>query len=143
MAIAGPTDDIDALIDGWHKAASTADEAAYFGAMTEDAVFIGTDKTERWDRAAFEAFAAPHFEGDEAWTYTPTSRHMTIDGRVGWFDETLVHTRYGDVRGSGVVVRQGKTWKIAHYVLSFPVPNDAASDVIKRIKRQAEADRPQ
>jgi uncharacterized protein (TIGR02246 family) len=141
--MAGSTQDIDTLIDGWHQAASTADEVAYFGAMTDDAVFIGTDKTERWGRAAFEAFAKPHFAGDEAWTYTPTSRQVRVAGDVGWFDETLVHARYGDVRGSGVVLKQGKDWKLAHYVLSFPVPNDAAADVIDRIKRQAEVDRPQ
>ena len=35
-------------IDAFHAAASRADQPAYFGLMTEDVVFLGTDATERW-----------------------------------------------------------------------------------------------
>ena len=34
-------------------------------------------------------------------------------------------------RGSGVLIREGNTWKIAHYVLSMTVPNDNSDEVVK------------
>jgi hypothetical protein len=134
-ALAAPPT-VDQVLDGFHEAAAKADADAYFGAMTPDGVFIGTDVTERWDRAAFEAFAAPHFQRDSAWTYVPRERHVAFGpkGKTAWFDEVLDHARYGTVRGSGVLVKQGKAWKIAHYVLSFPVPNDVAADVVATIQ---------
>lgn len=33
-------------------------------------------------------------------------------------------------RGSGVLEKEGKEWKIKHYVLSMTVPNDATDQVI-------------
>ena len=44
---------IDAALDDWHRAASAADEARYFSHLADDAVFLGTDATERWDVRAF------------------------------------------------------------------------------------------
>jgi hypothetical protein len=34
-------------------------------------------------------------------------------------------------RGSGVLIKEGNTWKIAHYVLSMTVPNDNLDEVVK------------
>lgn len=39
---------INTVLDGWHLAAANADFEAYFGKMTKDAVFIGTDAMENW-----------------------------------------------------------------------------------------------
>lgn len=125
-----------AVVDGWHDAAARGDFAAYFGLMTADAVFLGTDATERWERAEFEAFARPHFDGVEAWTYVPRARRMAFsgDGRTGWFDELLDHERYGELRGTGVVRRDGRgVWRIAHYSLTFVVPNEVAPRVVDMI----------
>ena len=49
------------VLDDWHDAAASADEARYFGHLSSDSVFLGTDATERWDVAAFRAYAHPHF----------------------------------------------------------------------------------
>lgn len=128
---------VEDAIDAWHRAAATGDFRGYFGRMTEDAVFLGTDATERWERGAFEEFARPYFDGVEAWTYVPRDRHLmfTADGRTGWFDELLDHARYGELRGTGVVRRAGDGgWKIAHYSLTFTVPNDAAPRVVEVIR---------
>lgn len=135
LAMASDTADVNRVLDGFHEAAATADFDAYFGAMTADAVFVGTDKTERWERKAFEAFARPHFEGDSAWTYTPVRRDVAFAGEVAWFDEELTNPKYGTARGSGVLVKKGETWKIAHYVLSFPIPNDVAAEVVEIVKK--------
>lgn len=130
------SDRVGAVIDAWHGAAASGDFEGYFSQMTDDAVFLGTDATERWGRAAFEAFARPHFDGVEAWTYRPRDRHVAFspDGRTGWFDELLDHDRYGELRGTGVVrLGDDGAWRIAHYSLTFTVPNGVAPRVVEVI----------
>lgn len=66
------------VIDGWHAAAARGDAGEYFGAMADDAVFLGTDATERWPLEAFREFASPYFGRTDddgaarpAWVYVP------------------------------------------------------------------------
>lgn len=139
-ALGGPARmDIDAVLDDLHLAASEADSPRYFGHFTDDAVFIGTDATERWSLDTFRELTKERFDGESAWTYAPVERHVTVSakGRTAWFDEQLDHARYGRVRGSGVLVKQGTTWKIAQYVLSFAIPNDIAMHVVRATKHEA------
>lgn len=127
-----------AAIDIMHEAASRADSAAYFDTFTADARFIGTDVGERWSLDEFKAYAEPYFARGQGWTYRVTDRHLEILDQpcqcVAVFDELLDNDSYGQVRGSGVVVKQGGDWKIQQYVLSFTVPNDKARDVVAAIK---------
>jgi ketosteroid isomerase-like protein len=129
---------IDAMLDGWHDAAAKADETRYFGAMAPEFVFLGTDATERWDRASFRAFAHPYFAKGKAWTFVPRDRHVILSprGDVAWFDEKLDSASYGDCRGTGVVRRIAGAWKIAHYNLTIPIPNDLAKAVVGMIKEK-------
>lgn len=123
---------ITLLLDNWHKAAAKADAANYFGTMTDDAIYIGTDPTEHWNKAAFQAFAKPYFDKGNAWDFKPLERHIYIskDKKMAWFDE-LLDTWMKVCRGSGVLIKVGNEWKIQHYVLSMTVPNDATNEVIK------------
>lgn len=122
------------VLDEFHDAASKADEARYFGHVSADAVFIGTDATERWSVAAFRAYAHPHFAAGRGWTYVPRDRSITVHGDVAWFDELLDNTKYGVCRGTGVLTKDGGTWKIAQYSLSIPIPNEKALEVVKKIR---------
>ncbi len=136
-ASAPPRAEIAPTLDAWHRAAAMGDFDAYFSRMTEDAVFLGTDATERWTRAEFEAFARPYFDGVEAWTYTPVSRHIEADPArpgVAWFDELLTNAKYGTCRGTGVLVAHDGRWKIAHYSLAFPIPNALAPGITREIR---------
>ena len=127
--------DVNALLDAWHGAAAQPNEGEYFGAMAPEFVFLGTDATERWDREAFRTFAHPHFAKGKAWTFVPRDRHVMLSprGDVAWFDERLDSATYGECRGSGVVRRDGGAWKIAHYNLTIPIPNDLAKTVVAMI----------
>lgn len=134
-----------AVIDALHQAAREADGAAYFALFTPEARFIGTDVTERWTVAEFEAYATPYFSRGQGWDYQVISRELSIlpiECRcVAVFDEVLENASYGTVRGSGVLRLSDDGWKIEQYVLSFAVPNEVARDVVAVI-RAGEAAQP-
>lgn len=132
---AGPAPAIDSLVDRWHQAAATADEDVFFGSMTPDGIYIGTDASEHWQRDSMRAWSAPYFERDTAWAFTPYDRHIFYDAGSGyaWWDE-LLETWMGVCRGSGVARREPDgTWKIAHYHLSLTVPNEKIEQFIDLI----------
>lgn len=126
----------EAVLDAFHDAAARADGPAYFGLLTEDAVFLGTDASERWTKDQFRAYAEPYFNQGKGWTYTPRERHVGYapGGATAWFDELLWNEKYGVCRGSGVLVRTGGGWRIAQYNLSVPVPNDLLPEFAERIR---------
>jgi ketosteroid isomerase-like protein len=129
---------VNETLDAWHKAAAEANAKVYFGMMTDDAIFIGTDATENWDLKAFQAFAKPYFDRGKAWDFKAIERHIYFDksGKLAWFDE-LLNTQMKICRGSGVMVKIGKEWKIKHYVLSMTIPNEKTNEVVK-IKEELE-----
>ncbi len=131
-----PRIEVELVLDDLHRLAAQADGESYFALFAEDAVFYGTDATERWSVADFRKYAEPHFSQGRGWTYTATERHVFIgdSGDVAWFDERLDNAKYGEVRGSGVLVLEGGEWKIAQYNLAFPVPNELAADLVERIR---------
>ena len=59
---------IHALLDGLHRDASEARFEDYFARFTPDAVFLGTDRSERWTIPEFKAYAAPVFAEGRGWT---------------------------------------------------------------------------
>jgi hypothetical protein len=128
----------DAL-DDFHDAAAKGDEQRYFARLPDDAVFLGTDASERWSGAAFRAFALPYFERGPAWTYVPVARHVELAGAdVAWFDEVLDNDAYGECRGSGVLQRRDGLWVLRQYNLTIPVPNDLARGLVARARALGE-----
>jgi len=129
---------INTTLDSWHKAAANAEFDNYFSYMTSNGVFIGTDATENWQLDAFKAFSKPYFDKGKAWNFTSLQRNIYFDKsqNTAWFDE-LLDTQMKICRGSGVLIKEGKNWKIAHYVLSMTVPNDNTDEVVK-IKEKIE-----
>lgn len=123
---------ISIVVDSWHKAASEANFDSYFNLMTDNAIFIGTDATENWNKAEFEKYAKPHFDKGKAWNFTSLHRNIyfSADKKTAWFDE-LLDTHMKLCRGSGVLVKIKNKWKIAHYVLSISIPNELSKEVIK------------
>lgn len=126
------TEKINRTLNNWHQAAANTQFEAYFNAMSEESVFIGTDATENWNKNEFMAFAKPYFDKGKAWRFTALERNIYFskDGKTAWFDE-LLNTQMKICRGSGVLVKENKKWKIKHYVLSMTIPNDNTNEVIK------------
>lgn len=133
---AAPEASVAALLDDWHQAASVADGPRYFGHMAPEAVFLGSDATERWDKKAFLAFAAPYFAKGKGWTFKPVRRTVAFaaGGAIAWFDEDLASGHMGPCRGSGVLEKRGDTWRLLQYNLSVPIPNPLLKDFKSRIE---------
>lgn len=135
---------IDAMLTAWHHAAAVADEKGYFDSLLEDAVFIGTDPGERWTKPEFRRWSAPAFRRESAWVFKAKERNIRLapGGGLAWFDELLDSKSFWTSRGSGVVLLQGGRWRIAHYVLSFTVPNGAVKRIRPLLLEEALAETP-
>ena len=120
---------IDALIDGLHRDAHQGNFKTYFERYSSNAVFLGTDKTERWTIEEFKVYAKPAFEDGHGWTYEVIERNWEGHGKTRWFDEILLNEKLGHCRGTGVVKLINGEWKIAHYALTMLIPNAIAADV--------------
>lgn len=131
---------INNLLDAWHNAAAEAKYDTYFSFMTNNCTFIGTDATENWQQGSFRSFAKPYFDKGKAWNFKVLERHIYFskDMKTAWFDE-LLDTPMKICRGSGVLLKSKKQWKIDHCVLSMTVPNNNTNEVIK-IKEEIESE---
>lgn len=131
---------VNTVLDDWHAAAAEGDFERYFNYFESDSsIFMGTDATERWTIAVFKPWSKPYFEDDGvAWTFTPTFRevYFSKNGKVAWFDEELDTPNLGPSRGSGVLLKNEKGWKIAHYNLTIPIPNSIVDDVVQQIENE-------
>jgi hypothetical protein len=120
---------VNALLDGLHKDAHEGNYQAYFARYSPDAIFLGTDKTERWTIEEFKTYAKPAFVDGHGWTYKVIERNWEGDGDIQWFDEILFNEKLGHCRGTGVVELINGEWKIAHYALTMLIPNSIAAEV--------------
>jgi len=105
---------VKSVLDAWHKAAADADFDRYFGLMTQDGVFLGTDATENWQNQEFKDFSKPYFDKGKAWSFKAVERNIYINNQqdFAWFDE-LLNTQMKLCRGSGVLKKVNGNWKIA------------------------------
>lgn len=131
--------EINQLIDNWHQAAATADENVFFGSMTDDGIYIGTDKTERWTSLELKEWSKKYFERDKAWAFKPYDRdlHIGKKGKYAWFSE-LLDTWMGVCRGSGMLEKTKNGWKIVQYHLSVTIDNDLIKDFIQLVENAPE-----
>ena len=126
---------LNEFINEWHEDAAHS-RIAYFEKMAPDGIYIGTDKSERWNREQFRNWAAEYFAKPCAWAFTPLHRNIYLAEGAGlaWFDEQL-SSGMGVLQASGVLRIEGKLLKILHYQLSFTVPNALIDEVTKLIQR--------
>jgi len=128
--------EVEALLTEFHAAAAEADAERHFACFAEDAVFLGTDASERWTAAELRALLEPVFARGERRKTVATETHVTVSdgGRLAWFDQRLESERWGEMRGSGVARKAGERWEIVQYVWSFPVPNELVPELSERFR---------
>jgi SnoaL-like domain len=131
-----PAERVSAVLDALHTAASEADYDRYFSLYAENAVFLGTDATERWPIGQFKNYTKARFDEGTGWTYLMQERNIEFspDGSVAWFDEALTNENMGLTRGTGVLVLTDGEWKITQYNLTVPVPNELARAFVAIIR---------
>lgn len=124
-------ENIDTVLEKWHRAAAEAQFEPYFDLMAQDGVFIGTDATENWQNQEFRNFSKPYFDKGKAWSFSTLERNIYIseNNQTAWFDE-LLNTQMGICRGSGVLELVEGNWKIKHYVLSIAIPNENVTEIV-------------
>ncbi len=129
---------VAAALEDFHIAASTADGPRYFRHFAPDAIYMGTDATERWTVGEFREFVEPYFSKGRGWTYVSRERHTFVapGGQTAWFDELLDNESYGLTRGTGAFVRTDAGWRMTQYHLTIPVPNDLARTLVDLIRKQ-------
>lgn len=125
---------VAAFLDEWHDDAAHS-RMRYFDKMAPKGVFIGTDKTERWERDNFKEWAKPYFAQPTAWEFHATKRNINFspDKSYVWFDEQL-DTQFGICQASGVIHNTKQGLLIEHYQLSLAVPNPIMDQVQHQIK---------
>ncbi len=135
------SDEAADVLDSFHQAAANADAKQYFDQLADNAIFLGTDGSERWSKSDFKNYVLPYFEKGHGWTYVATQRNISATAKadVLIFDELLENKSYGKCRGSGVLVKINHQWKIAQYNLSIPVPNMIASKIVEEIGSHRQA----
>ena len=128
---------IERVLDTYHQAAAEANHEVYLDSMTDNAIFLGTDASERWTKLQFSAFVKPYFDKGQGWLYTPVERNITLvpGQNSAYFDELLHSASYGKCRGTGLLLKTKFGWKIAQYSLSVPLPNPIAKEIVKDIKK--------
>ncbi len=132
--------DIGNVLNTFHQAAADANQDLYFSLLDEQAIFLGTDGSERWNKQEFAKFVKPYFSKGQGWLYKPGQRNITLvaqsnsNEQLAFFDELLENNNYGQCRGSGVLRLTSTGWKILQYNLSIPVPNGIANDVVETIR---------
>ena len=128
---------VNKVLNNLHLYASQASGEKYIDLFSEDAVFFGTDISERWPKEEFRTYAMGRFKSGVGWTYYMKERNIFFsdDGRTAWFDEIVENKSYGEFRGTGVLVLENNEWKISQYNLLLPIPNDYLQKYANEIKK--------
>lgn len=116
-------DSLNIFMEEWHLAAHNADAEGFFGRMSEDAIYLGTDASERWLRDELRQWAKKAFEREHAWSFTALERNWKQEDGF-WICDELLETGMGICRSTAVLVPENGSWKIQHYQLSLAVPNE-------------------
>lgn len=127
---------LDTLLNQWHRAAREANFENYFGAMDESFVFLGTAPGERWTKEEFAKFSKPYFDKGKAWDFTPSNRNWAFskNKKIAWFDEDL-STWMEDCRGSGIFIKKKGKWKLVYYNLTVLIENEKIKQFIELRKK--------
>jgi ketosteroid isomerase-like protein len=134
---ADPADGVHALLDELHRAAASGDSLRYLALFADNAVFMGTAPDEYFNIEQFSAYVNSRFEGGQGWSYLPSNRNIRLaeDGNTAWFEEVVTSEANGiDFRGTGIVIREGKQWRVAQYNFSLPFSNEVWPDVIRLVQ---------
>lgn len=126
-----PVHEINEVLDSWHKSSGEVKFGPFITTLAPDALILGADRQERWDKNHSDKFSEHYFNPKYAWNYTYENRQISFNGdsTTAWFDETFkINTKY--FRGTGVLSQLDGMWKIRQYSLSMLSPYEDAKSAI-------------
>jgi hypothetical protein len=129
---------LDTLVNNWHKYAATAKTENYFELMDEKFIFLGTAPGERWTKEEFFNFCKPYFDKKSTWEFSSLHRNWEYsqDSTIAWFDEDL-DTWMGGCRGNGIFMKnKNNEWKLIFYNLCVLIENEKMKSFIKLRKKK-------
>ena len=90
----------------------------------------------------FYDWAKAYFDKGKAWSFVAININIYLseNGLFAWFDE-LLDSGKTTLRGSGVLQKGDTGWKLKHYVLSLPVPNEDFREVVSIIQKDRKENR--
>lgn len=138
---------IEGVLAEFHAAVAAGEESRVVAALAPEATILGVDPAQRWERGAFVRWLIERDAAQtkskalavKAWTAAVRKRTVSVavGGELAWFDETLHHPEWGDLRGSGVAIKLNAGWFIAQYHLALSIPEDAGGRVVRALKEPA------
>jgi ketosteroid isomerase-like protein len=133
---------IESKMDDFHDAADNGDKVRYLNHFSEDSVFMGTDDWERWTYSEFTEYVNKHFKEGKGWSYSPVKRFTKLNSEkdMAWIDEIVESKKWGRFRGTAVLEKTQRGWKLKHYSLTKLVPNESLFEV-SGITKKAFAER--
>ena len=134
---------IAGVLDAWHGAAAAADEEKYFSYFTPDAVFLGSDASERWTRDEFRKWAATVLRpGQGLELQGGVAVDLLLAGpRRGMVRRGARHAEHGPVPGIGCSRPRGRLMADHPVQPLRPIPNDLVDEFTKRIGEEAKKKR--
>ena len=131
-----PDQAVAEVLNNLHLYAAEAKGPEYFNLFAANAIFLGTDIGERWEKKSFQEYGLSRFETGKGWTYHMSERNIYFsdDDQICWFDELVRNDKYGQLRGTGVLKLVNQEWKIVQYNLVLPMPNDLLPKYAQEIK---------
>ncbi len=114
---------LDRFMDNWHAAAAEANAEDFFSKMSDSAVYIGTDREERWFRDELRTWSKKAFERESAWTFKAKERNWQWMDNF-WICDEVLDTWMGECRSTAVLILVNEELKIQHYQLSVTIDNE-------------------
>ena len=93
---------VDLVLDNLHLYASQAIGKKYIDLFSDDAVFFGTDISERWPKDDFQAYAMARFKTGTGWTYYMKERNH-LDSVITLSPVTPMATHYHIRNGAKLI----------------------------------------
>lgn len=128
---------INGVIELWHLNVHKAKYEEYFNAMSENAMFYGTDVNEVWTKQQLKKHMKPYFDRKATWWFKTINREVYLNkyNDVAWFNE-IVDTWMGICRCVGILtLNEDNEWKIESYTTTLTIPNENLGKVIKMNKK--------
>lgn len=127
-ALAASRAQMEESLDAFHAALAAGDKGVLASILTPEAVVLGPEANQRFDRAGLVRWAisrSPNDPNPFAGVLKGRTLGATLGGESAWVEEAILSPRLGSLRATGVLVRLAGGWKIAQFHISAGVPQQA------------------